>query len=398
MVAAALVVVVALTGPAADEGAQAGGRLAKPRLLSTATECPSGAATVVLRVALDKARRIAASVRLVRSGEEVASGSAGRRTAGKRTTLRVRLVAPADVALPYCRLVEGSSLTVKLVSRRGRERSQTVRTVEGDRYRAEPSRRIGLGPVGEPVTEASGLAESRRSPGTFYTHDDSGGNAEVFVLADDGSVAAVQPLAGVVNRDWEDIALGPGRKGGLIYIGEIGDNGGSRSSITVYRIPEPEVAGLSEGTVLPAVVPDFVDLEYPDGARDAEALLVDPLTGDIYVITKREARSRVYRVRSPEFRGESRTLEFVGELGFGGVVAADVCPDGQTVLVKTYPEVFAYISDAGVEDALAGAPVPRLYEPQISFLQDETVAADPWCTGYSVLPEGSGAPLARYTP
>ncbi|MFM9077026.1 MAG: hypothetical protein ACKORM_02180 [Solirubrobacterales bacterium] len=80
------------------------------------------------------------------------------------------------------------------------------------------------------------------------------------------------------------------------------------------------------------------------------------------------------------------------------MVGADVCPDGQTVLVKTYPEVLAYVSDSGVEAALTGEPAQRLYEPQISFFQDETVAADPWCTGYSVLPEGSGAPLARYAP
>ena len=396
--AVVLTVVAALSGAARDGGAEAGERLTKPRLLSTSLDCPPGAPAVVARVAPGKARRILVQAFLVREGRRIATGRVGTRPSGGRVTLRIPLSPASDLLLPYCRLVEGTSLTLALEARRGRDRKRLVRRIEGDRYRAEPSRRIQLGSVGEPVSEASGLVESRTDPGTFYTHDDSGGEAAVYVLADDGTVVATQPVAGVVNRDWEDIALGPDRAGRSIYIGEIGDNGGSRTSISVYRIPEPDLRGLAPGGSLPPVIPEIVDLVYPDGPRDAEAMLVDPSNGDIYVITKREERSRVYRASAPRFEGETVTLERVGDLATGGVVGADVCPDGQTVLVKTYPEVLAYVSDSGVEAALAGEPARRLYEPQISFLQDEAVAADPWCTGYSVLPEGSGAPLARYAP
>ena len=96
--------------------------------------------------------------------------------------------------------------------------------------------------------------------------------------------------------------------------------------------------------------------------------------------------------------GETVTLEYMGELPFSGVVAADVCPDGQTVLVKSYFGVQAFVSGSGVARALAGEPASRPYEPQIAFSQDESIATDPWCTGYSVLPEGEGAPLIRYAP
>ncbi|MFM9077343.1 MAG: hypothetical protein ACKORM_03820, partial [Solirubrobacterales bacterium] len=393
--ATVVTVVAALSGAARDEGAEAGERLLKPRLLWTSLDCPPGAPAVEARVVPGKARRILVQASLVREGRKIAGGRVGARASGGRVTVRIPFSPASDLLLPYCRLVEGTSLTLALESRRGRDRKRLVRTIEGDRYRAEPSRRIPLGSVGEPVSEASGLVESRSNPGTFYTHDDSGGEAAVYILADDGTVVATQPVAGVVNRDWEDIALGPDRAGRSIYIGEIGDNGGSRASISVYRIPEPDLEGLVPGGSLPPVIPEIVDLVYPDGARDAEAMLVDPSNGDIYVITKREARSRVYRAPAPRFQGETVTLERVGDLAIGGVVGADVCPDGQTVLVKTYPEVLAYVSDSGVEAALTGEPAQRLYEPQISFFQDETVAADPWCTGYSVLPEGSGAPLAR---
>ena len=398
VLAAGVVVAVASTGLGRGGGPETGDRLDKPRLLSTSLACPAPGPTVVARVDPGKAGRIEASVQLLRFGRPIASGSAKRQTDGRRVNVRVPLLPASDRLLPWCRLVEGNALRITVVSRLGSATRQLVRRIEGDRYRAEPTRRVVLGEVGDPVSEASGLVESRRLPGTFYTHDDSGVEPEVYVLADDGRVIATQPLTGVVNRDWEDIALGPDRPGGSIYVGEIGDNGGSHDSIFVYRFPEPDLAGVPEGSVLPPVAPETVELVYPDGGRDAEALLVDPRNGDLYLITKRETRSRVYRAPDPVFAGETVTLEYMGELPFSGVVAADVCPDGQTVLVKTYFGVQAFVSGSGVARALAGEPASRPYEPQIAFSQDESIAADPWCTGYSVLPEGEGAPLIRYAP
>ena len=398
LVAVGVVVAVASTGLGRSGSTDDGDRLTEPRLLSTSLSCPASGPAVVVRVDSGKGRRVEASVRLLRDGRSLASGSAKKRTDGQRVNVRIPLLPPSDSLLPWCRLIEGSALRVALVSQRGAAKRRLVRRIEGDRYRAEPTRRIVLGEVGEPVSEASGLVESRRSPGTFFTHDDSGGEPAIYILADDGQVIATQPLSGVENRDWEDLALGPGRSGGSIYIGEIGDNGGSHDSVFVYRLPEPDLAGVPEGSVLPTVAPETVELVYPDGARDAEALLVDPENGDLYLITKRESKSRVYRASAPDFAGETVDLEYVGDLSLSGVVAADVCPDGQTVLVKTYFGVQAFVSGSGVARALTEEPASRPYEPQPAFFQDESIAADPWCTGYSVLPEGEGAPLARYAP
>jgi len=266
--------------------------------------------------------------------------------------------------------------------------------------RAVTGRRATLGRVGAPVREASGLAESRRQPGTFYTHDDSGGEPAVYVLARNGAIVATQPLAGVGNRDWEDIALGPGPKGGRIYVAETGDNLGRHDSVFIYRIPEPDLEGVEPGSTLTPVEPEVLELVYPDGARDAEALIVDPQGGNIFLVTKREKLSRVYRADRPRFgTGRPATLEFLGELPFSGVVAGDVCPDGRTVLVKTYFEVTAFTARrGGVARALAGRPSPRRYRPDPRYPQDEAIAASPDCTGYTVLPEGVNAPLVRYLP
>lgn len=257
-----------------------------------------------------------------------------------------------------------------------------------------------LGRVGAPVREASGLAESRRSPGTFYTHDDSGGDPFVFVLASDGTVIATQPLVGVENRDWEDIAIGPGPRGGRIYVAETGDNLAQHDSVFIYRIPEPELKGSEPGSTLAEVEPEVLELTYPDGARDAEALIVDPAGGDIFLVTKREDRSRIYRARNPRFdTGRPLALEFVGDLPFNDVVAGDACPDGKTVLLKTYLEVRAFSArGGGVTRALTGPSSPRLYRLDPRYPQDEALAASPDCSGYTVLPEGVEPPLVRYGP
>lgn len=265
---------------------------------------------------------------------------------------------------------------------------------------AVAGRQLTLGRVGEPVNEASGLAESRRQPGTFYTHNDSGGEPAVFVLAGDGTVIATQPLSGVENRDWEDIALGPGPRGGKIYIAETGDNLAQHESVFVYRIPEPDLKGVAPGATLAPVEPEVLELIYPEGARDTEALIVDPANGDIFLVTKREDRSRVYRARNPRFdAGKPVSLELIGELPFNEVVAGDACPNGEVVLLKTYLEVRAFTArQGGVARALTGDSSPRLYRLDPRYPQDEALAASPDCSGYTVLPEGVIPPLVRYAP
>ena len=352
-----------------------------------------------VRVGAGNARRVVVRATVTRNGSILERASKSGRPANRRFTASIRFGAAAARVLPACKVPRGVAVSVQVISALGSRRKVATRTIRGSALRSVVSRRIELGPVGDPVNEASGLAESRRHPGRFYTHDDSGGPASVFVIAEDGSIRATVPLAGVTNRDWEDIAIGPGPEGGAIYVGEIGDNLAVHDSVLVHRIPEPNLAGVPTGTTLDALAPATAEFTYPDGPRDAEALVVDPANGDLYLITKREDRARVYRAVDPEFgSGLPSELEFVRELDYSGVVAADACPDGETLLVKTYLGVYAHVSNRGLEGALAAPGASRLYLPDFSFPQDESVAADPWCSGYSVLPEGGGAPLARYVP
>lgn len=292
------------------------------------------------------------------------------------------------------------ALAVALSSGTGGDGPPQRTTTEGKdaARRGQPgavaTRSVVAGAVPDPVTEASGLAASRNNRGVVWAHNDSGGEPSLYALGADGQIRATLPVAGAVNVDWEDMARGPGPGGApdWLYVGDIGDNEASRGSVRVYRVPEPDLGGSASGAVLPAAPAAFVDLVYADGPRDAEALVVDPRNGDLFVITKREDRSRVYRARSPSFTGETVTLEYLRELGEGLVTAADACPDGKTVLVRSYLGLDAY-GGSSVAGALRGTPSRRLVEVEP---QGETVAAAPDCEGYYTLSEGSGQPLVRY--
>ena len=199
------------------------------------------------------------------------------------------------------------------------------------------------------LSEASGLAISRRAPGRLWTHNDSG---EPVVVALDarGSVTGRVRLTGVAVQDWEAIAVGPcGGTGSCLHVGDIGDNEGRRKRITVYRLPEPDGAS---GT---AAVADVFHATYPDRPQDAEALLIGA-DGRIYLVTKGETGPvGIYRFPAQLRSGATVTLERVGS-GAGKADARSritdgaVSPDGQWAVLRTKSALTFYRA----ADLLAG--------------------------------------------
>ena len=229
------------------------------------------------------------------------------------------------------------------------------------------------------LAEVSGLAASRTNPGVLWAHADSGAGAEIHALAADGERLATFALAGATATDWEDIAVGPGPDPGVsyVYVADIGDNQSRRDGVTIYRVPEPVLAPAPGPD--PVVLNDVValDVEYPDGAHDAETLLADPRTGDLYIVTKTLflAPSGVYRYAAPQSAVGTATLEHVATLSvppspFGGstVTAGDISPSGDEVLLRTYGSAFVWRRGPtqSVAEALGGTrcPVPLQSETQ----------------------------------
>jgi hypothetical protein len=210
------------------------------------------------------------------------------------------------------------------------------------RYR-EP---VAVCAISDPrLNEASGLAASRRNPGCYYTHNDSGGQPHVYVLDRKGRICGTIRLVGAENVDWEDIALAPGEKAAIydVCVADIGDNMAWRAGIVVYRFPEPDL-GAATGRMID-VKPQTIRCKYEDGARNAEGFAVDPRTGDGYVFTKRfDGACRVYRLPAPWTTVGITTLRQVGSLKFPEetlplarmVTAADISPDGRRLATRSY--------------------------------------------------------------
>ena len=192
------------------------------------------------------------------------------------------------------------------------------------------------------VVESSGLvvlSGAGRDGGLVVTTNDSG---------DPGRVFAVDPATGatVGVTSWEtepeDVeALAPAGAG-HVWVADIGDNRHARASVSVLRVP----VGAGDRVV----VPEAYDLVYPDGARDAEALVSHPVTGRLFVITKGVFAGTVYAAPQ-QLRADRPNL--LTEVGWapGIVTDATFLPGGGGVVMRTYASAHlsAYPSWQGVE-------------------------------------------------
>lgn len=239
---------------------------------------------------------------------------------------------------------------------------------------------VSVGTLQSPlVNEASGIAASRRNQHVLWVHNDRGDSARVFAMNIAGTHLGIYYLSGADATDWEDMAIGPGPVDGVdyLYIGDIGDNSATRSSIRVYRVVEPVVDANQPPVTKTLTGVHTITLRYPDGARDAETLMVDPLTKDIYVISKRESQSRLYRAAYPQSTSASVTMEYKCSLPWGWTTSGDISPNGSEVIVRGYSSASIWQREADAElwEAFANpqCKVALLYEPQgeaICFVKD----------------------------
>lgn len=274
------------------------------------------------------------------------------------------------------------------------------------------------------LSEISGVVASRSQPSVLWVHNDSGHPNEVWAIDHEGAVQGRFTVAGATSVDWEDIALGAGPAVGesYLYVGDIGDNASTpvigrgatpRSAettpVVIYRVPEPAASPTPDGgssvarTTEPAVA---FPVEYADGPRDAEALLADPVTGDVFVISKQwdGSPTGLYRlpaevVEADAAPAETTIMERVADVagsdavaGPGLITGADISPDGTLVALRTYGSVILWDRhlDATVAETLSTPPTCTrpLVEPQ-----GEAVAFAPASDALVTISEGDASPL-----
>ena len=212
------------------------------------------------------------------------------------------------------------------------------------------------------ITESSGLVASRSTPGAYWTHNDSGDGPFIYALNAGGASRGVFRVTGAQAHDWEDISIGPGPDRGksYLYIGDIGDNSAARSEIVVYRVAEPalsaETAKLTKARPGKTDAADAIRLRYPDGKFDAETLIVHPVSGNIYIVTKVPLVDPVvYEAAAPFSPGKVITMRRIGEVRvpslFGGVLTGgSISPDGRRVAFCDYFQGYELVLPAKSSD------------------------------------------------
>jgi len=249
----------------------------------------------------------------------------------------------------------------------------------------------------DPIREASGIVASRNNANVLWIHNDSG-TPSIYAINTRGEHLGEYLLHGCMDTDWEDIAIGPGAAAGqhYLYIGAIGDNRSIKPSRSICRITEPQVSEQQPAVSEHIFDIDVVHYHYAEGSQDAETLLADPLTGNLYVITKRVYPAGVYKVPWSMMEDVPQILERIAELPYRYIVGGDMSPDGMEILLKTYTRIYYWRRQPGesVEQTLQRPPetVPYIVEPQ-----GEAVAWDADGQGYyTVSEEPLGIPARLY--
>jgi hypothetical protein len=248
------------------------------------------------------------------------------------------------------------------------------------------------------IKEASGIAASRANPGVLWVHNDSGDKNRIFAMNEKGMNLGDFYLENCEARDWEDIAAGPGPVEGenYLYVGDIGDNKAKHKIKYVYRFIEPVL--LSGEPPKNHIVKnvDILRFQYPDGKRDAEALMVDPLTKDFYIISKRELNVKVYQASYPQPLDNVSILKCIDTLDLAMIVAADISPSGLEIIMKNYHEIYYWkrLPGESIKKALSRKPqkLPYVKEPQ-----GEAVTWDSKGSSYfTISEENDGFPCHLY--
>jgi hypothetical protein len=238
--------------------------------------------------------------------------------------------------------------------------------------------------------EVSGIAASAVHDDVFYVHNDAGDESRFFAIDRAGERLATFEVGSARNDDWEDIAVAPCPSGSCIFIGDIGDNTGERTSYTIFRLAEPTALAPAQQTV----AAEELVFTYEDGPHNAEVLLVHPETGVVTIVTKvTSGPAGIYELTLTD---APRVAVRVGEIepfhGDHEFTGGAVHPDATGVLLRTETDLFYSPMEPGQTVAAAiAADSCRVRVAEET--QGEAVTFLRSGTGFVTLGESVGAPV-----
>ena len=252
------------------------------------------------------------------------------------------------------------------------------------------------------MNETSGIASSDIFKDMFYVHNDSGDESRFFMISPDGTLHHIFKYNGNnSDDDCEDIAVGPGpiKEKSYVYVGDIGDNGANRNTITIYRFEEKR-SWLKDSII--NLNSQKLYLQYPDGPKDAEALMIDPIDELFYIVTKRKDTVRIYTSPLAHKPNDTLILTYRGKLFFEGtkpfkwITSGDISKDGDKVLLKSYDKVYYWKrkGDEHIWQTLQKKPELLTYQAE---KMGEAIGFAANGKSYYTVSEGLYAPIYYYT-
>lgn len=220
--------------------------------------------------------------------------------------------------------------------------------------------------------EVSGLAASAYNPGLLWTQNDSGNSPQVFLIDKNLNIKLTCTLKGVMNRDWEDIAVGPGPdpQKSYVYVADIGDNLGMFPTKFIYRFEEP----VFDSTTTEVAIKDFKRIVFrlPDGeVKDSETMLLEPGTRNLYILSKEDSAHLyeiAYTFTSSDSNKDTVIAKDVGTYNLPILVAGTVSEDGGEILMKNYRRILYWKNPMhkSIPEVLHEHPaqIPYSVEPQ----------------------------------
>ena len=212
------------------------------------------------------------------------------------------------------------------------------------------------------IHESSGLACSRQMPGAFWTHNDSGDAARLYLFNSKGEDMGVCEVAGVRARDWEDMAsFAIGRKSYLL-IGDVGDNHLKVDVHVLYLVEEPPI-NPQRGLIVRRVPVSYaIHYRYEDGRHNCESMAVDAAGKTILLVSKDGGKEcHVYALPWPKTKPQGPVVaKIIATLKIPTTTAMDISPNGRRAVVLTYGNAYEYKRGPDEDWAEAFSRPPRV--------------------------------------
>ena len=196
------------------------------------------------------------------------------------------------------------------------------------------------------INESSGIAASWRNKDAFWTNNDSGDSARIFLFSKGGDTIAVVNIKGVSAIDWEDIASFRFGKDCYVLIADVGDNTKMRKNCVLYIVREPVISMNAENKevlsieVEPVLIISFI---YEDGPHNCESAAVDPTQSAIYLVSKEAGECKVYSMPIPSKGSKQPNVaKPIATLMLPETTAMDISFDGMRAVILTYGDAYEF--------------------------------------------------------